>query len=122
MLDGTDMSTPVTRGELEQRLALLATKTDLEIWGGALLARIESGEQRLIARMEAMDQRLSARMDTMTESMHAMEQRLLDELGRHSRAAQEAAQRQIAALDDKYGDLPGRMKRVETKVFPRRRR
>src|SRR5512134_1479919 len=57
-----DMSTPVTRGELreelqqleqklEQKLAHLATKTELEMWGGALLARIELGEQRLFTEL-----------------------------------------------------------------------
>jgi ClpP class serine protease len=154
-----DRSSPVTRGEFEDRLAVLATKEDLktslEIWGGALLARIETGEhrllgqmdamdQRLSARMEAMDQRLSARMEAMDQrvsarievvdqrltqveqrllqGMQAMEQRLLDELGRHTRAVQEAAQMQIAVLDDKYGDLPKRVKRLETKVFPPPRR
>ena len=141
MSDGMDMSSPVTRGEFEQRLALLATKDDLkfglETWGGALLARIETGEQRLVGRLEAMDQRLSARMEAMdqrlsarmeavtehlTQAMTQMEQRLLDEIGRHTRAAQEAAQMQITVLDDKYGDLPRRVKRLETKVFPPPRR
>jgi DNA anti-recombination protein RmuC len=143
-----DRSSPVTRGEFEDRLAVLATKDDLrtslEIWGGALLARIETGEHRLLGQMEAMDQRLSARMEAMDQrlsasveavdqrltqveqrllqGMQAMEQRLLDELGRHTRAAQEAARMQIAVLDDKYGDLPKRVKRLETKVFPPRRR
>jgi ClpP class serine protease len=65
--------------------------------------------------MQAVEQRLF-------QGMQAMEQRLLDELGRHTRAAQEAAQMQIAVLDDKYGELPKRVKRLETKVFPPRRR
>jgi hypothetical protein len=127
----------VTRGEFEDRLAVLATKDDLktslEIWGGALLARIETGEHRLLGQMEAMDQRLSARIEVvdqrltqveqrLLQGMQAMEQRLLDELGRHTRAVQEAVQMQIVVLDDKYGDLPKRVKRLETKVFPPRRR
>jgi hypothetical protein len=58
------MSTPVTRGELQEELqqfkaeiaqlatkseiANFATKVDLEIWGGALLARMDGIEQRLL--------------------------------------------------------------------------
>ena len=43
------------RGGIEQRLAQLATKAELEIWGGALLARllerIDSSQQRLLAKL-----------------------------------------------------------------------
>ena len=62
MVDATDMSTPVTRGELRKELAHLATKAELEIWGGALLARlmarIESGEQRVMAYIDGSEQRV----------------------------------------------------------------
>jgi hypothetical protein len=99
-----DMSTPVTRGELreelqqleqklEQKLAHLATKTELEMWGGALLARIELGEQRLFT-----------------------------ELARHTRAIQESMSTQISAVDDKYDDLPARVSQLEATVFPPERR
>ena len=111
MVDSTDMTTPVTRGELreelaqleqrleqkldqkleqklDQKLAHFATKAELEIWGGALAARFTE---------------LSA------------------ELARHAQAIHEAATRQIAALDDKYSDLPKRMTRLEGRVFGRRR-
>ncbi|HEU4726880.1 MAG TPA: hypothetical protein VFT22_03295 [Kofleriaceae bacterium] len=116
MTDATDMTTPVTRGELraeleqlearfdhkleqleirleeklekklEEKLAHLATKADLEIWGGALLDR------------------------------------LLTELARHTRAVEESLAAQIRVLDDKYNDLPGRVNRLEATVFgpPRR--
>jgi len=70
----TDMSIPVTRGELredlqqlrmetatkaelQQAIEPLATKRDLEFWGGALLARIESGERKLNDRIERLEQR-----------------------------------------------------------------
>ncbi len=122
MSDLTDMSTPVTRGDfaqfeirLEQRLAQLATKADiaplatkadiaqlatkaeLEIWGGALLARIET-------RIECS------------------EQRLLKELARHTKAIEEAMSTQISVIDEKYADLPARMSRLETAMFRRKRR
>jgi hypothetical protein len=46
MADATDMSTPVTRDELRAELAPLATKADLELWGRALLARLDALEHR----------------------------------------------------------------------------
>ena len=125
MVDSTDMTTPVTRGELreelaefeqkfdqklekleqrldqkleqrlekfdqkfEQRFAQMASKADLEIWGGALLVLIERTEQRLSAE-------LARHMGTIQESMSAL----------------------FAASDEKYADLPGRVNRLEAAVF-----
>lgn len=123
MFDATDMSTPVTRGELraeleqleirleqklEQKLAHLATKAELEIWGGALLARIESGERPLL--------------ETLLERIDSSEQRLLAELARHTRASHEDMMKQFSILDEKYADLPPRVSQLEAKVFARKRR
>jgi hypothetical protein len=77
----------------QQELAERATRRDLEIWGGAL-----------VARMDGMEHRLSA------------------ELARHARAIQESMQAQVSASDEKYADLPGRVRRLETTVFERKRR
>jgi hypothetical protein len=109
MTPSTDMSNPVTRGELreeierleirleqkleekleqkleeklEQKLAHVATKADLEIWGGALMA----------------------------------------ELARHTKAVQESMSTQVSVIDEKYADLPGRVNRLEAKVFTPKRR
>jgi hypothetical protein len=90
------------------RAAHLATKRDLELWGGALLARIESNEQRL-------EQRLIERID-------GTEQRLSAELARHVGAIHESMVAWFAASDEKYADLPGRMKRVEAAVFAPKQR
>jgi hypothetical protein len=98
----------VTKTELEQKLAPLATKTELEFWGGALLARIESGEQRTIRHL--------------IQRMDGLEQRLIAELARHTRASSESMSAQIAAIDQQYADLPPRVRRLETKVFPPKRR
>jgi hypothetical protein len=121
MTNEANMSTPVTRDELrdeltqlEQRvdrrfeqvdrrfeqvdrrfehisgeLTKMATKVELELWGGALMARIEQSEKRLMM-----------------------------ELARHSQANHEASLRLLAAIDDKYSDLPGRMSRLEGAMFP----
>jgi hypothetical protein len=139
MVDSRDMSTSVTRGELREELAQLeirleekleqklaqklvhlatkaelvplATKVELEHWGSALLTRIELGEQRLIQRMAGLEQ-----------SMAGIEQRLLVELARHVKAVSEDMSRQISIIDEKYGDLPSRVRRLETEVFPPGRR
>jgi exonuclease VII large subunit len=135
-----DMSTPVTRGELreefqqfkarleqsleqleqrlEQKLAPLATKTELEIWGGALLARIDSGERRLAEqlheRIASSEQRLA---EWLRESIASSEQCWLAALARHTRAIQEAMATSISVIDEKYADLPARVSRLETAVF-----
>ena len=49
MLDGTDMSTPVTRSELREEIAKLEQK--LDAWGGALMARMDGSEQRLLTEL-----------------------------------------------------------------------
>ncbi|HEY0479252.1 MAG TPA: hypothetical protein VGD37_17155 [Kofleriaceae bacterium] len=112
-----DMSAPVTRGELRAELAQLDQKFDqkLEFWGGALLARITESERQAQARITESEQRLQARI---TES----EQRLLTELGRHTRAIQETMTAQISVIDEKYADLPARVRRLEAKASALRRR
>ena len=119
-----DMSTPVTRGELREELARFELRSEqleqkfdqkFELWGGALLARITESEQRMLARISESEQRMLARI---TES----EQRLQTELGRHFRAAHEAMAAQISVIDEKYADLPGRVRRLEAKGLTTKRR
>jgi hypothetical protein len=99
MDDATDMSTPVTRAELKAELEQLEPRLDqkldekLGLWGGALRAQIDASEQRL-----------------------------LTELARHVRAFQEAMSTLIAAVDDKYTDLPARVTQLESAVFRSKRR
>jgi len=85
------------------------------MWGGALLERIKASEQGLSARIKASEQRLSERVD-------ASERRLLAELARHTRASHEEMSTQISVIDEKYADLPPRVRRLEIKAFPPRRR
>jgi len=113
----SNMSAPVTRGELREELKLLraeihqaiaplatkaelaplatkaelaplATKAELELWGGALLARIDSSQQQLQA-----------------------------DLARHANALHEWLGSMLRAHDEKYTDLPGRVGRLESAVF-----
>jgi hypothetical protein len=95
MTDAGDMTTPVTRGELRQELTELRQELrqefryGLEMWGGALLARIEASEQRLLA-----------------------------ELARHTRASHEAMLAHISACLEPFAGLPERVSRLEAAVFP----
>jgi hypothetical protein len=145
MAGATDMSTPVTRGELraelaqleirleqkleekleqkleekleqklEQRLAHLATKAELETWGGALLARIDGIEQRFNG--------IEQRFDGFEQRFDGFEQRLLTELARHTRAISESMSMQISVIDERYADLPPRVSRLEAEVFDPERR
>lgn len=117
MTASEDMSTPVTRGELREELwqfeARLEARFDhkLEMWGGALLARMESFEMRMETRMQSFETR-----------MQSLETRMLTELARHTQAIQESLTTQIAVIDEKYTDLPGRVNRLEGAVFGKPRR
>jgi hypothetical protein len=71
--------------------------------GGALLARIDSHERRLAEQFR--------------EGIASSEQRLLAELARHTRAIQESMSTQISVVDEKYDDLPARVRRLEATVF-----
>ena len=70
----------------------------------ALLARIQSDKREL------------------TERIELSEQRLIVELARHAKAFQESTTSMIAVIDEKYADLPTRVKRIEATVFRSRRR
>ena len=84
------------RGDLEhfkvEVRESFATKRDLEQWGGMLYdqiqARVANSERTIIAEVGR-------------------------EVARHVRAAQEATRAQIAALDDKYRDMSGRVSHLE---------
>jgi hypothetical protein len=111
MVDPTGMSTPVTHGELreelerleihleqkfEQERAHMATKTDLEIWGGALHMAMKTNFEIWGG---------------------ALFERLMTELARHVKAIQEAMSTQVSVIDDKFADLPARVSHLETAVF-----
>jgi hypothetical protein len=78
-----------TKQELHEAVAKLATKQELHTWGGALLSRIEQSERVLLAQ-------LSSQIKALEESLTP----------------------KIAIIDEKYNDLPGRVTRLETAVFP----
>jgi len=131
MMDSTDMSTPVTRGELlealgqvkrelrqdiQEAIAPLATKVELEMWGGALVARIQQGEQR-IGNLERGQEQLIGLVQQTQQQIQLSEQRLLAELARHTSAIHEAMRTEIKASFEPLADLPGRVSRLEAAVF-----
>jgi hypothetical protein len=105
------------RPKLQTAIAPLATKAELELWGGALVARMQHGEQQV----QQLDQRVSDRFQQFeqrfSDRLQQSEQRLLTELARHVSAIHEAWRTEIKAYFEPLADLPGRMARVEAVVF-----
>jgi hypothetical protein len=93
-------------------------KKDLEIWGGALLARID---ERIDQRFAEQDKRIDQRFDELAkrfdEMLAVVRKTLSDELRRHANANAEDLATRFTVLDDKYRDLPARVTRLETKAF-----
>ncbi len=121
--DDDDMDKPVTRRELREILADYPTKRDLrealaeypkrvelEAWGGALNAKIDTTTARLDAKIDA----LGARVDRLGVELSA-------ELAQHTNRILDAVYAITGAVDEKYNDLPPRVLRLEAKVFPPKR-
>jgi hypothetical protein len=91
-----------TKAELHEAIANavapLSSKADLEIWGGALMARMD------------------AQSELLRREMHTMRRELQADLARHTSAIFESTQVMIRAIDDKYADLPGRVSKLESRV------
>ena len=104
------------RKELHVAVAPLATKAELEMWGGALVARIQQGEQR-IGNLERGQEQLIGLVQQTQQQIQHTEQRLLTELARHTSAVHEAMRTEIKASFEPLADLPGRMSRLEAAVF-----
>lgn len=95
------MDAPVTRREMHEAL---------EIWAGAIIEKVTA----------SVTESVMARVNALFEERDA---RLTAELTHQIRASAADTHRYIAALDDKYRDLPARVTRLETKVFaPKRKR
>jgi hypothetical protein len=150
MADATDMSTPVTRGELRAEIAPLATKAELraEIAPLATKAELQSAIAPLATKAEiallatkaeiallATKAELRAEVALLATKveldlwggallarMDAFEHRLLAEVARHTNATFEAMSTQISVIDEKYADLPPRVSRLEGKMFTPERR
>jgi len=123
MLDPTDMSTPITRGELREEIAHLEARLDQKL--DNLEARLDQKLDNLEARL---DQKLEQKLKHVATKADldiwggALLERLLTELVRHTRAIQESMSTQISAVDEQYTDLPARVTRLEATVFTPNRR
>lgn len=120
MSNEADMERPVTRRELKEDLGKVEAKLDAKldrVEAKAEFARLDAGIARLDAKIEAWGGALLARMDGMNAEMAAMRA----DAARQTKAAMEWALAQFRAVDDKYADLPRRVTRLETKVFPPKR-
>ena len=119
------MSPPVTRGYLRSELS----KVRQEISG--LDDKLDGLEQRLDGKLDSLEQKMdlwggalkahfdaaiTQHVDAAVTRLHfdAAVTRLSDELRRHVTASNEQHRTEIAALDDKYKDLPARVARLET--------
>jgi hypothetical protein len=113
-----ELQTLVPRTEFEATVAKLATKVELEMWGGALAARMDQMNHALRAEMDLREQRVDQRMELrFAELRQELRQELNVDLARHLGAALESVQTMIRGLDDKYTDLPPRVRALETAVF-----
>jgi exonuclease VII large subunit len=110
MDDATNMSTPVTRGELKAELEQFEIRLDQKL------------DQKLQKLEQKLDQKLGLWGGALRAQIEASEQRLLTELARHVRAIQEALSTQVSVIDEKYADLPARVKHLEATVFRPKRR
>jgi glycine/serine hydroxymethyltransferase len=139
MKDTHDMSAPVTRGELQEAIARLATKVELREAIAPLATKVELHEaiakavaplatkvelHEAIAKavaplatkveLEIWGGALMSRMDAQLE---ALRRDLQSDFARHANTIFEAAQAMIRAIDDKYTDLPGRVGTLESRLI-----
>ena len=122
MRDALDMAEPVTRGEFQEAIALLATKRELQEAIAPLATKVELREAiaKAVAplatkvELEIWGGALMARMDTQLEGLR---RDLQSDFARHANAIFESAQAMIRALDDRYTDLPGRVTKLESRLL-----
>lgn len=115
----TPMNEPATRADLA------ATRDDLR----SEISDVRSELKELRCEMHGMRDELRSEMPMMGEALTttiltetgrmlgAMEQRLRVDLQRAVQASGEHHRHELGVVDDKYDDLPGRVARLEHKVF-----
>ena len=117
----SNMSAPVTRGELREELKLLRAEihqaiaplaTKAELAPLATKAELEQAVAKLAtkAELELWGGALLARIDSSQQQLQA-------DLARHANALHEWLGSMLRAHDEKDTDLPGRVGRLESAVF-----
>jgi hypothetical protein len=114
MAKASNMSAPVTRGELKEELKQLRSElaTKAELQQAALAARAELQQVAQAARAD-----LEIWGGALLEHIGQLHKQLQIDLARHANALHESMATMIRGLDDKYVDLPGRVGRLESAVF-----
>ena len=112
------MNEPVTRAELREELAKLATHFALEMWIGALreqlIADAQQREDRLKADAQQGEDRLKADAQQREERITStITKHVSTEIARHVGAVLERTRTEIGAVDEKYRDVPPRLANVE---------
>jgi chromosome segregation ATPase len=126
---------PITRREfrefredLEAKLKASEQRTEqrfdtkLEHWGGALLHAIKELDKRVAevptrAEIETRFAQVDQRFAQVDQRFTQLERHVSSEIAQHTRASNEESRGQLAAIDEKYADLPARMTRVEDQLF-----
>jgi hypothetical protein len=128
MPNATDMSTPVTRGELRQELEKFATKADLKKFATKDLKKFATKADLEKFATKADLEKFATKVDleiwvgALAERITESERKLSAELAGHAKALVEWMAGTISGIDDKYRSLPDRVKCLEATVFPGERR
>jgi alpha-D-ribose 1-methylphosphonate 5-triphosphate synthase subunit PhnG len=127
MAKASNMSTPVTRNELQKAVEPLATKTDLQkaIEPLATKAELQKAIEPLATKAELQKaiEPLATKVElelwggALLARMDQMHQQLQIDLARHVNASHESMMTMLRGHDEKYADLPGRVSRLESAVF-----
>ena len=120
------MSEPVTHRGLQKAVAPLATRRELEIWGGALIGRMDAQFETFQLHMDAMRRNIEAIKAAIQRDLRCDMQRLRSELQtdltRHSDAIFESTRAMIRALHGpsaRVPDEPSGAPRAATDAEPR---
>ena len=95
-----------------------ATRADVKELRADLVQEMDEREARLVKFVvKAIEDSERRVVNALKVEISASERRLLAELGRHTKSSVEQLTGQLAAVDQKYQDLPERVTRLEDEVF-----
>ena len=109
MPNQTDMTHPVTCADLDEVVAKLATKTELADAVAKLATK---------ADMDSSFAAVAAQMRELTQAVQKCPRRS----AKFDRGERDQFSREIRLLDDKYADLPARVKKLEEQSTPQAKR
>ncbi|CAN5393731.1 hypothetical protein BH11MYX1_BH11MYX1_05620 [soil metagenome] len=136
MAHPTDMTHPVTRAELEEVIAELRTELRTELRSdmsgfatrdelAALRTDMNNSFASVAQQFVVVNQQLTALATDARDVRQEMREirhdirNLPEEIARFNRGDREQTIRELRLLDDKYADLPARVKKLEERPSPR---